>query len=85
MLRPVARQKSPRMEPRKDEDTSRNVEGLTRSRLKWVCSAKHNTTSLDCIETFPNHGNDRAHGHVLDQTREEGLALEIGIVYRVSN
>jgi len=47
---------------------------------EWVGSTEHDTASLDGIETFPDHGDDRARGHVLDEAREEGFALEILIV-----
>ena len=54
---------------------------LTRSGRQWVGSTKHDTASLDGIETFPDHSNNRTRCHVLDQAGEEGLALEVGIVW----
>jgi hypothetical protein len=52
----------------------------TNGRLQRVSSTQHDTSSLDRIETFKNDGNDGARGHVLDQSREEGLVSKIGIV-----
>ena len=54
----------------------------TRSGGKRIGSTKHGTASLDSVKTLPDHGDDRARSHVLDQTREERLAFEIGVVYR---
>merc|ERR1719180_394291 len=45
-----------------------------------VCLTKHNTTSLHCVQTLPNHGADRAAGHVGDKAAEESLAGEVGVV-----
>lgn len=52
----------------------------TDGRLEGVGGAEHNTASLDGVKSLPDHGDDGAGGHVLDQTGEEGLALEIGVV-----
>lgn len=52
----------------------------TSSRSKWVGSAKHSTTSLNSVKSLPNHPDDRARGHVLDQTGEKGLSLEISVI-----
>merc|ERR1719184_722365 len=41
---------------------------------------KHNTTSLHCVQTLPNHGADRAAGHVGDKPTEESLAGEVSVV-----
>merc|ERR1719234_1280433 len=41
---------------------------------------KHNTASLHCVQTLPNHGADRAAGHVGDKSAEESLAGEVGVV-----
>merc|ERR1740122_527434 len=46
----------------------------------WVCLTKHNTTSLHCVQTLPNHGADRAAGHVGDKAAEESLAGEVSVV-----
>lgn len=40
------------------------------------------TAGLDGITALPDHGADGARVHVLNQTREEGLASEIGICER---
>ena len=37
------------------------------------------TAGLDGITALPDHGADGARVHVLNQTREEGLASEVGI------
>ena len=55
----------------------------TRSGGQGVGSAKHNAASLDGIEALPHHGNDGARGHVLDEAREEGLALQVSIVCKI--
>lgn len=49
-------------------------------RSQGVGSTKEDTALLDHVLTLPDHGNNGARGHVLDQTREEGLALEVGVV-----
>merc|ERR1719186_875285 len=41
---------------------------------------KHNTTSLHCVQTLPNHGADRAAGHVGDKATEESLAGKVSVV-----
>lgn len=51
-----------------------------RRRRERVGSTKQDTALLDDILALPHHGNDGARGHVLDQTGEEGLALEVGVV-----
>lgn len=48
--------------------------------LQRVSRTQHDTSSLDRIKAFKNDGDDGARGHVLDQSREEGLVGEIGIV-----
>ena len=53
---------------------------LTRAACERVGCAKHGTASLDGIETLPNHCDYWTSRHVLDKTREERLALEIGVV-----
>ena len=42
--------------------------------------AQHNSAGLDDIGALPNHGNDRSGGHVLDQSTEERLGTQIGIM-----
>ena len=51
-----------------------------RRRGERVGSTKQDTALLDDILALPHHGNDGARGHVLDQTGEEGLALEVLVV-----
>ena len=53
----------------------------TRSRREGVGRAEHRTAGLDSIKTLPDHGSDRARGHVLDETGEESLALEVSVVW----
>ena len=53
---------------------------LTRSGGKGVGRTEHSAASLDSIKTLPDHADDGAGGHVLDEAREEGLALEVGVV-----
>lgn len=45
-----------------------------------VGSTKHDAAGLDGVEALPDHGDDGAGGHVLDEAGEEGLALEVGVV-----
>ena len=86
MLRPTARAKSPRMVPNGYRMGFLRVKHAcqadvrTGSRGKRVSSAEHDTAGLDGIETLPDHGDDGARGHVLDEAREEGLALEVSVV-----
>jgi len=51
-----------------------------RSGGEGVGGTENVTTSLDSVEAFPDHTNDGAGVHVLDQPREEGLASEISVV-----
>merc|ERR1719342_662469 len=64
---------APNMNGKVSPDGSR--EGSSRVRL-----SKHDTTSLHCVQTLPNHGADGAAGHVGDQSTEESLAGEVGVV-----
>ena len=91
MLRPTARAKSPRIVPVRQRASSTHSQGTcsefwthTRSRRERVGRAEHGAASLDGIETLPDHANDGAGGHVLDEAGEEGLALEVSVVYIVS-
>jgi hypothetical protein len=45
-----------------------------------VGGTEHGTPGLDGVETFPDHADDGARGHVLDEAGEEGLASEVGVV-----
>jgi hypothetical protein len=82
MFLPTARAKSPRMVPRGviSLTTTWGLAGHTWRRGERVGCTKHHAPRLNSIETLPNHADDRARGHVLDQAWEEGLALEIGVV-----
>lgn len=51
-----------------------------RSRGKRVGSTEHDSTSLDGVKTFPDHADNRAGHHVLNETREEGLLGEVRVV-----
>ena len=48
--------------------------------LERIGGTEHNTASLDGIESLPDHGDDWARSHVLDQAGEEGFAFEISVV-----
>ena len=56
----------------------------TRVRGEGVGGAKHRTASLDGIETLPDHSDDGAGSHVLDEAREEGLAFEVSVVCKAT-
>ena len=58
----------------------RSIGRRTRSRREGVGRAEHDTASLHGIKALPDHGNDGARGHVLDEAGEEGLALEVSVV-----
>jgi len=60
-----------------DAEISTDSSGCGISRIGL---AKHHTSSFDNIQSLPNHGNDRAAAHVLDQTREEGPGSQICIM-----
>ena len=49
-------------------------------RGEGVGSAEQSAALLDDILALPDHGDNGAGSHVLDQTREEGLALEVLVV-----
>jgi len=49
-------------------------------RIKRVRCAEHRTARFDGIEALPNHSDDGARSHVLDQTREERLVLQVLVV-----
>merc|ERR1719264_2404008 len=51
--------------PDMDGEVSPDGAGKGSSRVGLT---KHYTTSLHCVQTLPNHGADRAAGHVGDQT-----------------
>lgn len=51
-------------------------------RGEGVGSAEQSAALLDDILALPDHGDNGAGSHVLDQTREEGLALEVLVVLR---
>ena len=52
----------------------------TWSRSQWVGSTEKDTSGLDSITTLEDDGGDWAGVHVLDETGEEWLVREIGIV-----
>lgn len=56
----------------------------TRGGREGVGGTKHGAASLDRVETLPDHGDDGAGGHVLDEAGEEGLALEVSVVCKKS-
>ena len=52
----------------------------SRSGILRVSSTEDNSSSLDGVLSFPNHGDDRSRSHVRDQTLEETLGRQIGVV-----
>ena len=60
-------------------DTEVSADG-SRSGSKRVGGTEHRTSLFDDIETFPDHGEDGARGHVLDQCGEERLLLQVLVV-----
>merc|ERR1719184_371798 len=63
--------------PDMDGEVSPDGSGEGSSRVGFT---KHNTTSLHCVQTLPNHGADRAAGHVGDKATEESLAGKVSVV-----
>ena len=49
-------------------------------RVGWVGGAEHDTSGLDDALSLPDHGDNRARVHVVNQTGEEGTRGQIGIV-----
>lgn len=45
-----------------------------------IGGSEHKTASSNYTDTFPNHANDGAWQHVVDESREKGSSLEIGVV-----
>jgi hypothetical protein len=83
MLRPIAKQKSPRMEPAGKSVAIQHMEmmgDLTDWGLERVGCTEHDTSSLDRVKPLPHHGDNWASSHVLDQAGEKALALEIGVI-----
>ena len=39
--------------------------------VSWVGFTQHDTASFNHVQTFPDHADNRARCHILDQTREE--------------
>jgi hypothetical protein len=52
----------------------------TGGRGKWISSAENGSPSLDGITALPHHSDDRSAQHIGNETREERLFREIGIV-----
>ena len=52
----------------------------TRERCSGVSLAQHNATSFDNVEAFPDHRDNGAGVHVLDDVREETFAGEVTIM-----
>ena len=42
--------------------------------------SQHDAAGLDHVEALPDHGQDGAGGHVLDQSGEEGPGGQVGVV-----
>lgn len=51
-----------------------------RGRLKKQEPTKHGPSLLDDVLSFPDHGNDGSRSHVFDETWEERLGGEVGVV-----
>lgn len=67
------------------DDVAADIDGEittdgTRKRLKGTSLTEHLTDLLDNVNTLPNHANNRAGRHVLNKSREEGLASKVSIV-----
>jgi hypothetical protein len=45
-----------------------------------VGGTQDGSTGLDGVQTLPDHTDDGTRVHVLDQTGEEGLLLQVGVV-----
>jgi hypothetical protein len=48
--------------------------------LQGVGSTQDGSTGLDGVQTLPNHTDDGARVHVLDESGEEGLLLQVLVV-----
>jgi hypothetical protein len=92
ILRPTASAKSSRIVPfyfgarhripfsiHTRKIANKNI-GRTGGRCERVSRGEHYTTGLDSVEALPDHGDDGAGSHVLDQTREERLVLQVFVV-----
>lgn len=49
-------------------------------RSKGVGGAEHGTAGLDGVKALPDHADNGAREHVLDERGEEGLGREVGVV-----
>lgn len=49
-------------------------------RVQGVGGTQQDTAGLDGINALPDHGDNGAAEHVLDQAGEEGLLLQVGVV-----
>lgn len=66
-------------------DVASDIDGIvttdgTWEGVLWVGGTKDGTTSLDGITTFPDHGANGTAQHVVDESWEEWLGGEVGIV-----
>ena len=52
----------------------------TGQRSLGVGLAEHHAAALDSAKTFPDHANNWARDHVVDQVLEEWLLLQVGVV-----
>jgi hypothetical protein len=48
--------------------------------ILWVGLAEHDTSGLDDVQAFPDHGHDGAAGHVLAEAGVERLARQVSVV-----
>ena len=60
---------------------NRSVAGKrTRGGRERVGGAEHGAAGLDGVKALPDHRDNGAGGHVLDEAREERLAREVAVV-----
>lgn len=52
----------------------------SRKRSLWVRLAEHHSSTLDGVESLPDHGNDGTGDHVVDEILEEWLLGKISVV-----
>ena len=48
--------------------------------VSWVSLAQHHTSSLNGVQTLPHHADNGAAGHVGNESGEESLLSEVGVV-----
>jgi len=66
-------------------DVAADVDGVVAADCAWgggerVGGTENGAAGLDDFTAFPDHGADRARGHIGNETREEGLGGEVFVV-----